>query len=188
MRLRKDPKATSSIVTSDAVLRHGGRKSLIAIIAVVVILLVVGGIEVAAIIRHRTTRVTSHATPPESASYLSTHPGVQVQNAQAELQNAHTPHEKSVAYQDLGTAYLNNKQGDQAIAAYQQALQADSADQQQVLAQLASAYIQLDQPQQAISTLQKIITILQQTKDPSAPTLIPKYQQLIQELQQGVIK
>lgn len=187
MRLRRKARQASSIVTSDTVQHRGGRKSLIAVIAVLFIFLVIAGIETVAIVRHRLEHSPSHTATSTSTSYLASHPSQQIQAAQTELQKANTPRAKSVAYEDLGTAYMNNKQGNQAIAAYQQALSADSSNQQAVLAELASAYIQLGQTQQAINTLQKVVAILRQSKDPNAPTLIPRYELLIQQLQQGVI-
>ena len=128
--------------------------------------------------------------PSHSGNTASQHPNSSFQNpaqnladAQAALRQATTAQQKSVAYANLGAAYYNNQQPDKAITAYQSALAADNSSQITVLGQLASAYIANKQTGKAVSTLQQLVTLLQQSSDPTLHNQIGRYQEAIQELQ-----
>ncbi|HEY7348113.1 MAG TPA: tetratricopeptide repeat protein [Ktedonobacterales bacterium] len=181
--------ASDSIVTSDAVQgRHWStrywRRAGLAV--GVLIVLIAGGVVTLRVIRPPQPSAPHHqaraAQDPNSALI---HPEQGVKDAQAELRKATTQHDKAIAYADLGVAYLNNQQPDQAIAAYQDAIATDSASKVAVLAQLSSAYYANGQTSQAISTMQQLVQLLQQSPDPNMQSQAQQYQKAIAVLEAG---
>jgi tetratricopeptide (TPR) repeat protein len=183
---RHKTKLPQGLVTSDAV--HRGRRilskaNLLGVGVGLAILLVVA-LYVYSVLRPKTA-ATSPAVTTGQRSDTLLHPEKAISSAQVELQQAKSSQQKAAAYVDLGTAYMNNKQTDLAIRAYQSALTSDSSNQVAALTALANAYYLAGQKAQAISTFQTLVQVLQRSNDPMLQAQAAQYQQVIQRLQKG---
>ncbi|MGH7142077.1 MAG: tetratricopeptide repeat protein [Candidatus Saccharimonadales bacterium] len=190
MSEHQQSKPVESIVTSDSVHSKGSiPKNLrgISVGLVVIIVLVVAGI-LFKIYLYDVAPKPIPSTGSQSSSLLK--PEQQVQNAQAELKNASTSSQKAVAYDDLGSAQLNNNQASSAISAYQSAVTIDNSSIDKIVALegLGYAYNMSGQNSLAISSFQEVIKLLPQlsdSNDPSPAQAISMYQNIIQRLQAG---
>ena len=101
--------------------------------------------------------------------------------AQAQLDAASNPTEKATAYESFAAAYMAKQETALAIGAYQKAL-SYTPDNTGVLSELSAAYLQAGDKANAIDALQKIVTILQASKDSKIRDLAPYYQGQIDHL------
>jgi tetratricopeptide (TPR) repeat protein len=185
---RHDTKLPEGLVTSDVVQdkrRLVKRPRHILVISVIVIVLGSAGISVYRFHNAPMVATKSTYTKTQGSNATLINPQLGVNAAQRTLQAAHTSQEKAAAYLDLGDAYFNNHQANEAIAAYQSALNADSSLQIPALSSLGYAYAMAGERSQAINVFQKLISILGQSHDPAASANIAIYQNAIQQLQAG---
>src|SRR5581483_1504949 len=199
MSEHKKSSTVNGIITSDAAYHSGGRRRWLwlAVAAMAVVVVVAGVV----LYGHNNRKApvksnTTGTTQTKTAQTIQEQMASAVANAQQELANAKTPADKASAYKDLGMAYFNNQQYDQAIAAYNSAVSTDSSIKPQVLDTLAYVYATAGQRDKAIATYQELIALLQQLSndghtarvyegaDTTAST-IQTYQHNIQVLQQG---
>jgi tetratricopeptide (TPR) repeat protein len=180
-------KLPEGLVTSDTVQgkRRLPKKLIISMVPGFIVVAAVTGALLYLAHNHGPSRSRSSQSATKNANTSLIHPEQGVVDAQSRVNTARTSQEKAAAYADLGAAYINNKQADQAISAYQSAAAIDSPYQIPALSGLGYAYAGAGQRAQAISTFQKLVGILKQTDDPHSKQAVINYEYLIQQLQQG---
>lgn len=189
-------KVPGEIVTSDAVHGRGGRSRL----PLVVVILAVAVITAACLLVYWWRRSDMGNNPPAATtvqSQASLNPAQRelsaaVDDASTQLQNAKNSMDKAEAYKNLGAAYFNQGKYDDSIAAYNNAIKADSGIKPEVLDTLAYVYVTAGQRAKAIAVYQELIASIQQQSNDGHEAMIYEggntvqvYQHDIQVLQQG---
>jgi len=180
----KKSSAPEGLVTSDAVYRgHLGRKLLMVFGAVVII----AGAAYYVTSQHTLQKLglfTDKSTTGGNNQATMT-PQQAINQAKDQVSSAQTPKDKASAYQALGAAYMTDNQPAQALQSYQTSLSdaQDTTSKAAALSGIADAYLQSGQKQQAITAYQQVLALYQQSSDPNLQALVPKYQNLIAELQ-----
>lgn len=178
-------KLPEGLVTSDGVQGHHViRMPWQAAVGILALIVIAGG-GYYVYHAHKASTAASQQSQPTKNAQLELDPKKELASAQAELNQAKTAQQKSAAYTNIGTAYLNGSQTDQAIAAFQSAISADPSHQEAALSALANAYMEAGQKDQEIRTLKQLVSVLQQSNDPALQAQVGQYQQLIQQLQNG---
>ncbi len=165
---------SAGIVTSDAVYhRHAGRKLLLGLLGFVLLAAVIAGTYYGA----QKAGLVSVGPPGTSKKQGNTalSPAQAVADAQAKVSSAKTSTAKQAAYTTLGDAYRNNNQITQSTTAYQEAL-VYSPDDIQLLERLSGTYEDTGDKGNAITTLQKLITVLNASSIPEKDFLLSRYQ------------
>lgn len=180
----KNASVPDGLVTSDAVYRgHLGRRLLIGFVIVIII----AGTAYYVTSQHMLQKLglfTGTSTTDTGISPTMT-PQQAINKAKEQATNAQTPKDKAAAYQALGAAYMTNNQSTEALQSYQTSLSnaPDTTSKAAALSGIADAYLQSGDKQQAIATLQQLVVLYQQSADPALLALVPKYQNLISELE-----
>ena len=181
----KKASAPEGLVTSDAVYHgHFGRKILLIFGAIIV----VAGVGYYLTSQHTLQKIglfTDKAANGGNNQSANVTPQQAISQAKDQVSSAQTPKDKASAYQALGAAYMTNNQPAQALQSYQTSLSSaqDTNSKAAALSGIANAYLQSGDKQQAITAFQQIVALYQQSSDPDLQALIPKYQNLISELE-----
>jgi len=198
---KKQPPVPNGIVTSGVVRRPQSRLRWLWLLAAGLLLVAVAAVSVILMYRHYGAKPAASPsndtnTTAKNTQTIQEQMTAAITAAQQELAAAKTAADKASAYKDLGMAYFNNGQYDQAVAAYNNAISTDASIKSQVLDTLAYVYATAGQRDKAIATYQELITLLQQQSndghnarvyegaDPNAAA-VQTYQHDIQVLQQG---
>jgi tetratricopeptide (TPR) repeat protein len=189
---RHDTKSPEGLVTSDATQghRHLSRiRQVVGLIAVIVIIATTAGVYVyrSHDLAKRKSALQEAHKPYQQPNDDAFSPANALAKAQAAAQQAQTAQQKASAYEALGTAYLNNKQIEQAVAAYQSALSASTTNDARIaiLAQLTNAYALAGRKSDVILTVQQLIQALQQSNNPAYQKQAAMYEQQLQGLEKG---
>ena len=189
MSEHKQPKVAEGVVTSDAIIGRSHSLHAVKIVLLtgaVIVLVALGVFAYKIYIYDPAHKKSTQSLSPNSNEFLL-NPDKQIAAAQTELHNAKSPKEKAVAYNDLGQAYLNNKQPSDALSAYSNSLSSDASTSNKISALngLGYAYSRAGQSDKAIATFQQIISIIQASGNDSLKEQIYIYQSAISEIQQG---
>lgn len=161
MTSHKDAKPANTVVTSNTGWGNWTRTrklQLAGAVAVVVVLLAVGSTLMYLAVKGKSptpTKPASHTTNPFSTQS-------QLNDAQSALTDAGTTEEKVQAYLKLGAAYMSSNQLPQAIDAYQKAETLSGDQDVNGLVQLSNLYNTTKQHQELLTTLQKLVALIQQ--------------------------
>ena len=186
MSEHKQTKPTEGIVTSDAVRAKR-------LLPKKLPLIIGSGLIIVILILLLVLFMSNMQKPKTPSQTTTTIPSIvnvkqQLTAAQNALKSAKTPKAIASAYYNLGGAYMNNNQSSQAIAAYDNALNTKNSGnpyQYGSLIGLGYAYNMAGQNTNAISTFNKLISLLQQSNDPATQSQISTYQNVVKQLQAG---
>jgi cytochrome c-type biogenesis protein CcmH/NrfG len=111
-----------------------------------------------------------------------------ISDAQSKLQQAKTPTEKAAAYNQLGDAYVANKQTSNAATAYNDAVSnaqsaSDGASESLALSNLAALYMQAGDTANEIKAIQALIPLLDKSSNPDDKRLAFRYKSLLASLE-----
>lgn len=191
MGKRATEPAPKGLVTSDAV--QAGVKLRKRLIIGIVTLIVLAGLGTGG---WYFTQTSSYKRVSPTVKTPALSPAEAITAAQAKLNVAQSPQDKSHAYTELGQAYMSNNQPEQAVDSYQQALgeasgssegsvdgSAPTEDQIKVLADLADAYAFTGQISKEVAALQQVAAYLEKSSNPDDRALAARYEKLIAQLQ-----
>ena len=193
MSQHKQAGPEGGVITSDAV--HGRRSTAFPLMVMTLVAVFIASGAVVAIYHFDPGRTKQPAT--SSGKQLSGYQqqlAAAVSDAQSKLSQAKTSADKAAAYTALGTAYANEGEYRQAVAAYNDAITNDGSLKASLLENVAYTYAVAGEKDKAIAAYQELIHILQMQPDStqvsdtikvSTKDRIQTYEAAIQTLQNG---
>jgi tetratricopeptide (TPR) repeat protein len=178
-----DQPQIGGVVTGGSQGLLAGKRMIMLVVGAVILALLVAGTAYF-IMKH----LQSAATANNTSKQQTRTPEQVVSDAESKVQQAKTPKEKATAYNQLGDAYLGNKQTSNAATAYNDAVSnaqsaSDTASESLALSNLAALYMQAGDTVNEIKAIQALIPLLDKSSNPDDKRLAFRYKSLLDSLE-----